>query len=316
MKLESIEKAKICLVVVTYNRKELLKENLNSLINQNIKCDILVVDNNSNDGTDSLVKDFQKEYSNIIYIKLDENVGGAGGFYNGVSKAYELKYDFVVLMDDDGHPINNNTIRNLIELYYKEDNKKVMINSIVYSDYNTKTLSFGMLGANNLEELKEKIKDGKIEGAINPFNGTLLTKELIKDIGYPKKEFFISGDETEYTLRARKNGYKIMTAVSSEYYHPSAKYKIKKVFGKEIKMRSSISIWRRYYYARNYSFINKKYYRVGRQIKNIIKQLLESIFLVEKPLIAIKYTLLGIIDGYREKFVNDKHINEKLQKKC
>ena len=38
-------------VIVTYNRKKLLKENIEALLNQTFKDhDILIVDNNSNDG--------------------------------------------------------------------------------------------------------------------------------------------------------------------------------------------------------------------------------------------------------------------------
>ena len=49
---------KIVAVVVTYNRKKLLKENLNALLNQSYKdFDILLIDNASTDGTKEYVKE-------------------------------------------------------------------------------------------------------------------------------------------------------------------------------------------------------------------------------------------------------------------
>ena len=61
---------KICTVIVTYNRYELLKECLDSLLNQTYKTDILVVNNASTDGTDIKIKeDGYLENKNLIYKK-------------------------------------------------------------------------------------------------------------------------------------------------------------------------------------------------------------------------------------------------------
>lgn len=49
----------IACIVVTYNRKELLKQNLDALLNQSYnKFDILIIDNNSNDGTFNYIKKY------------------------------------------------------------------------------------------------------------------------------------------------------------------------------------------------------------------------------------------------------------------
>ena len=62
---------KICTVVVTYNRYELLKECLDSLLNQTYKTYILVVNNASTDDTDSKIKeDGYLNNENLIYKKL------------------------------------------------------------------------------------------------------------------------------------------------------------------------------------------------------------------------------------------------------
>lgn len=303
---------KICAIVITYNRKEELKKNIESLIKQNIEVDILVVDNNSNDGTESLIQKFQKVNDNIIYLKLNNNVGGAGGFYNGIDKALKLGYELFVLMDDDGRPLQEDTIEQLLNVYDNEKDKNVIINSVVYSDYEKGILSFNLLGTKIYSDLKEYIKDDKIEGNINPFNGTLIPKCVIEKIGKPKKEFFISGDETEYSLRAKKNGCRLITATKSKYYHPSGQNAVKKIFGKKVNIRP-VQLWRVYYTSRNYAYINKKYEKnkLSFIIKNTIKALLS-----EKPLLRLKYTILGMRDGYKEIFINDKHIKEELQERC
>ena len=121
---------KICAVVVTYNRKELLIRNIESLLKQTYPLDILIYDNASTDGTYDLLKD--KGYigmKNIIFIQGDKNRGGAGGFCNGEKEAIKREYDFLWLMDDDGYCINENTLNELLKHYNKE--KKYIIKDVV-----------------------------------------------------------------------------------------------------------------------------------------------------------------------------------------
>ena len=90
-------------IIVTYNRIELLKECILALVNSEKKCDILVVNNNSDDGTDeylNLLPNIYKDINFYIY-NLDENLNGAGGFNYGIKKAVSLDYEYVWLMDDD-----------------------------------------------------------------------------------------------------------------------------------------------------------------------------------------------------------------------
>ena len=41
-----------------------------------------------------------------------------------------------------------------------------------------------------------------IRDVVIPFNGVLVTRELVERIGLPREEFFIWGDDHEYRLRA------------------------------------------------------------------------------------------------------------------
>lgn len=104
--------AKICAVVVTFNRKELLINCLDAIRRQTYKPHtVLIVDNASTDGTQALVA--EKGYFNMVvdgikfeYLLLPNNQGGAGGFYHGMKTAYESDehFDAVWVMDDDGVP--------------------------------------------------------------------------------------------------------------------------------------------------------------------------------------------------------------------
>lgn len=63
---------KITSIIITRNSLDYLKEAIKSVLNQTLTCDeIIVVDNNSNDGTEKYLKTKKQ----IKYIKLDKNYG-------------------------------------------------------------------------------------------------------------------------------------------------------------------------------------------------------------------------------------------------
>ena len=92
-------------VVVTYNRKEELCKNLDMLYLQTIHLDkIIVVDNCSTDGTkEYLQKKGYLEQDNFIYHCTEENIGGAGGFYTGIQRAYNEKADWIIFGNYHGN---------------------------------------------------------------------------------------------------------------------------------------------------------------------------------------------------------------------
>ena len=83
-------------VIVTYNRKKLLYENIKMLLCQTYKIDkIYVVDNCSTDGTYEFLREQGlMKNPNFIYVKTKSNIGGAGGFYLGAKRAYETALRF------------------------------------------------------------------------------------------------------------------------------------------------------------------------------------------------------------------------------
>lgn len=249
--------SKIVSVVVTYNRKELLLRNLKHQLTQTYPFyKIIIIDNYSTDGTHAYLNDAGiLNDERVIYMCLDENRGGAGGFEFGVNEAFKSGADYVLLMDDDGYMIDENTLANLI-VKVPANNKLIMMNSLVLCD--EENLSFG-LGASLLTKTlcREAQEDGLIKDYINPFNGTLISKELYLGIGAPNGRFFIRGDEQEYQLRAKEFGAFIATAVDSLYMHPSGKKEIKKFLGKDF-VNSYDAPWKEYYEMRNMTYAVRK----------------------------------------------------------
>jgi len=242
------ESEKIIIVVVTHNRKSILKQCLLSLLAQSQLPDLIViVDNASTDGTEEML---QKEFLNyplLLYANLGSNLGGAGGFHFGSKLAIEKGADWVCLMDDDCLP-HKDCIKKLM---MNINNKKNIYSPIVLSIEDKTTVLWG---------INAQINTGNREVVTLPFNGFLIHRESIKELGFPEKDFFIYGDDTEYNLRAKSSGRKIIMVTGSVMYHP---YKnmlkglnIIKMFMSKIwvyyKLRNAIVIYKRYkYFSRN-----------------------------------------------------------------
>ena len=94
----------ISCVVVTYNRLELLKENIKSLLNQTYAPNkIYIINNCSTDGTAGYLAQFNN-HNKITVVNLPKNIGGAGGFNHGTKLAVKEGAGYVWLMDDDTIP--------------------------------------------------------------------------------------------------------------------------------------------------------------------------------------------------------------------
>ena len=216
---------KICAIVVTYNRVKFLERCLNALVKQTVPIDkILIVDNCSSDGTVARLNTaWLSKYPQIQLVQLQENMGGAGGFYAGMRKGVDSDFDYLWLMDDDGFP----QVDCLEKLLRYAGSEKV-IGPIVATDTFDGLLCFpvrlpgSMKVFSELKEFQHELP-GQVKGLLLPFNGTLIPRSIPEKIGYPRKEYFIWGDEIEYSLRVKKYGYSIETISEAVFYHPRAK---------------------------------------------------------------------------------------------
>lgn len=240
----------IC-IVVTYNRKELLFKCLDSLMNQTLNIDkILVVDNASIDGTVDELKNKKSLLDKIKILELSENIGGAGGFHVGMNYALTLHYDWIWMMDDDGFPE-----KKCLEILYSYGvNKKLDAISPVQIDINnTNKLAFPLnLYGYQVNGSYEQLKNHEfIENEANLFNGLLIRKNKIDLIGLPRSELFIRGDEVEYTKRMLKKKLNFGTVVSARFFHPSDSAERIKVLFSLWTIRDAHSDFKNYYMFRN-----------------------------------------------------------------
>lgn len=115
-------------IIPTYNEKENIEAIIEAVFKQQKSFHVLVVDDNSPDGTATIVEDLITRYSNALFIENRKGKNGLGTAYiHGFRWAIEKKYDYIIEMDAD---FSHNPT-DLIRLYdaCKKDGADVSIGS-------------------------------------------------------------------------------------------------------------------------------------------------------------------------------------------
>lgn len=232
-------------VIVTYNRVELLKECLACVCGQTIPFSrVIVVDNHSTDGT----AEYLASRSDVEVIRETENLGGAGGFYDGLQRASQGEYDWVLIIDDDamiapdymekllGYAMTHAGVYGLAGKVVTEghidiSHRRCIVNRPLYVEKNIP---------------KSEYEREAFGCDAATFCGLLLQGQKMREIGLPEKEYFLWYDDIEYCLRLQERGG--VTVVPAAVLHH------KTVLSKEGMVTKGVLYrigWRQYYGYRN-----------------------------------------------------------------
>ena len=193
----------VAIVVVTYNRKILLKECIRALLNQDYdNYKILIIDNASSDGTKDYIKNELKE-KKVYYENTGANIGGAGGFNYGMKRAYELGCDYMWLMDDDCI-VKKDSLKKLLEAdKILNGNYGFLSSKVLWTD-NTLCNMNKQKFTKDFKKNKFLCEKGLLKTYYASFVSFFIKKEVVEEVGLPIKDFFIWGDDIEYSNRISK----------------------------------------------------------------------------------------------------------------
>lgn len=188
----------VAAVVVTYNRKEMLRENIDCLLAQKpAPPSVLVIDNHSSDGTKEYIQQYI-DRRQVEYYDTGSNLGGAGGFSFGIRRAAEQGCDFIWVMDDDCMPAET-----ALEEFLRADREiphpyGFLSGKVLWKDGSLCRMNLQRdTLTHTLSELGENIRPVVMASFVSLF----LPAEIVREMGLPIKEFFIWTDDWEYTRR-------------------------------------------------------------------------------------------------------------------
>lgn len=204
------------ILVVTYNRKELLAENIHAMLAQTCRdYDYYVIDNASTDGTEAYVHELIASDPRLHYIRLDQNSGGAGGFYHGMREILthgnpDCKYTWI--MDDDAMP-EPESLAEIVTAAEQigDENFSYLASNVLWIDGSPCPMN----ECHAVRRRSAGSSDAYTEIDYSSFVGCLVNNAVARQIGLPIPEFFIYMDDAEYTLR--------LSATRPAYYIPDSR---------------------------------------------------------------------------------------------
>jgi GT2 family glycosyltransferase len=226
MEVKGVLKERVCAVVVTYNRKVLLRECLQALLGQaRVVDEIVVVDNASTDGTDEMLAG---EFAAVHVLRLPQNVGGAGGFHAGMKWAYQEGFDWVWLMDDDTIT-EGNTLNALLEAkesFGEAVRPCLLASKVVWTDGSLHPMNIS--SAKRLDKDPEGVMSAAEHSTVSvrwaSFVSLLLHRSMIERYGLPVADYFIWNDDAEYTARVLRHEFGVLVPASRVVHKTEKKH--------------------------------------------------------------------------------------------
>ncbi len=215
---------KVYIILLNWNGKEDTLECLKSF--EKIKYDnyqIIVVDNGSED--DSVVE-IEKKYPKVKIIENKKNLGFAGGNNVGIKYAMDNNVDYVLLINNDTI-VEKNFLTELVKIG-DSDEKIGLLGSKIYFHGDKKRIWFAGGKINwlknkgthiGLDEIDEGQYDKTKE--VDYLTGCclLIKRKVIERISGLEEDYFLYYEDTDYSLRAQKIGYKCVYVPESRIYH-------------------------------------------------------------------------------------------------
>lgn len=285
-----IDGMNVIAVVVTYNRKDLLIECLEGILGQTYSVNkLVIVNNNSTDDTEHLLKSKGiLDNPKIIYKKLRENIGGAGGFHEGMKEAFMNKADWIWVMDDDTIPLSD-CLEKMVGALDILENKVSFLASQV-KGIKDEPMNVPMVDTSQSEngyaDWYRFLDKGIVKISLATFVSLLINGKAVEKVGLPCKDYFIWGDDTEYTMR-------LTTYYDKAYFIGNSKVLHKRIGGNALSILEEDNKFRikMYYYMYRNTLINTNAYK-GKM--SLLIQLYSIIRLIPLILLRGKNKMLKI----------------------
>lgn len=246
---------KIAAVIVTYNRSDKLMKVLDSLSEQTLPPElIVVVDNASTDDTQDLVRARAKDLPALRYLRLPKNIGGAGGFHEGVKAAYEQGANYIWISDDDAYP-DPDALQKLLEAILAFEERYQWRPSFACS--RVEWTDGSLCEMNTPQPVWDWARFVRpdspwaLVGSCS-FVSVLVPRWAVREHGLPIADYFIWFDDAEYTRRLSRS-YPGIFCPESRVTHDIPENK-----GVNYGLVTDKSLWKFKYGARNETSFHRR----------------------------------------------------------
>ncbi len=210
--------AKVSACIVTWNGKRLLERLLESLKTvQWPSLHIVVVDNAGTDGTAEMILE---RYPDIELVRLDRNIGYSAGINVGIEKTLSQAPDFVWVFNNDV-VVEPDCLKKLVAVM--ESDPTIGVAGPIVFDYMTHKIAHAgyriNLWTGRMKEFGEPAGNEpyEVDSAFGCSN--LIRKTVFDRIGGFDPGYNVYFDETDFNMRARRAGSKVVVVPAAKVYH-------------------------------------------------------------------------------------------------
>lgn len=220
---------------------------------------VIVVDNGSNDGSGDKLK---SKFPEIVLLKNEKNLGFTGGNNTGIEFALNEGFELVMLLNNDTI-VTPDFASSLVAVLQQDLNigaiqPKIMFNQereVIWNAGSSFSKVWHLTKTIGMGEADKGAYDKQME--IPWVTGCcFLTKSsIIREVGKLDDRFFIYYEDTDWSFRIKKAGYKLVYEPSSKIYHEVGKSNDnRETFGE-----GNLSPFSHYVNIRNHIFIVRRY---------------------------------------------------------
>ena len=210
----------VSVVIPNWNGEKYLADCLDSLLAQSLKADIVVVENNSTDGS----MDLLKKYPQVVVLAQQKNLGVAGGFTAGFEYALQKGYDYAVLFNNDAIA-EKNWLKNMVDT--AETNAKIGVVTCKFLRIDKKTIDstgdfytiYGLPFPRGRNEPDQGQYDDKTEIFAGSGGASLYRAKMLREIGLFDNDFFAYYEDLDISFRAQLAGWRVKYQPNSVAYH-------------------------------------------------------------------------------------------------
>lgn len=258
----------LSIIIVNYNAQKLLQECLRSVYAETtqIRFDVWVVDNNSNDNSVAMV---EKEFPEVKLIKNNENCGFAKANNMAISR---VDSDYVLLLNPDTI-ICDNAIEKTVQ-FINENNRVGIAGCRVLNEDGTLQLAcrrsiptpsvafYRLTGLSKLFPNSKKMakynltyldidKPHEVDAVSGAF--LMIRREVVDEIGMLDERFFMYGEELDWCLRTKKAGWTVMYYSDADIIHYKGECSKSNSRKAAFEFYRSMHLFHKKHFAENYS---------------------------------------------------------------
>src|SRR3989344_4443483 len=300
---------KIFIIVLNWNGWQDTIQCLNSLKTvSGGPFNILVVDNASTDESVEEISEYIQNHQQqkIALLQNDKNYGFAGGNNKGIKIALEQGAEWILLLNNDTQ-VNESFISELLKVAQSNHRFGMLNPKILYGEPGATKLIWFIgskinpvtMRATHIDYQKQDIGQYDTKQFIKSDYATgccvLVSAKLIEKIGMMPEDYFLYYEDAEWSLKARKQGFKCVVEPSSVIWHKGA-----------ASSKAGSSNYIRYHVRNGLMFVSRNGNFVQillaylTSIPRFLWQVIKLIFVPSKRLWA-KAAMRGIIDVWLKK---------------